>query len=227
MAQDESTSRAKGSGDRHIASGVRDVVVAAPLFITAPLYRHWHLRWGATDAEVAGEMPGDDIVPEAGFNTTRAITIAASPDAVWPWIAQLGFGRAGFYSYDLFDNAGRPSAHRILDEFQHPQVGDWVPMASKVNETTAFKIKAFKPYEWMLWEKPDSTWAWKLVPLAGGCTRLITRLKQHNDWGASPVMAALTVILFEFGDYPMMRKLLLGVKARAEARARSSAPSDA
>ena len=135
---------------------------------------------------------------------------------------QLGFGRAGFYSYDIFDNAGRPSADRIIDEFQHPQVGDWVPMASKVNETTAFKIRAFEPDEWMLWEKPNSTWAWKLVPLPDGRTRLVTRLKQYNDWDASPLMAALTLILFEFGDYPMMRRLLLGVKARAQAYARTA-----
>ena len=224
MADVETAPRAeRDSSDRQIASGVRDVVVAAPLFITAPLYRRWHLRWGATDAEVAGEMPGDEIVPKAGFTTTRALTIDAPPRDVWPWIMQLGFGRAGFYSYDIFDNAGRPSANRIIDELQHPQVGDWVPMAAKVNETTAFKIGAFKPDEWMLWEKPNSTWAWKLVPLSDGRTRLITRLKQYNDWRASPLMAALTLILFEFGDYPMMRKLLLGVKARAEDYARSGA----
>ena len=193
MAEAETAPRVeRDTSERKIASGVCDVVVAAPLFITAPLYRRWHLRWGATDAEVAGEMPGDEIVPKAGFNTTRALTIGAPPQDVWPWIVQLGFGRAGFYSYDIFDNAGRPSADRIIDDFQHPQVGDWVPMASKVNETTAFKIRALDPDEWMLWEKPNSTWAWKLAPLPDGRTRLVTRLKQYNDWGASPLMAALT-----------------------------------
>jgi hypothetical protein len=161
-------------------------------------------------------MPGDDIVPQASFSATRAITIDAPPAAVWPWLAQLGFGRAGFYSYDLFDNAARPSAERILPECQDIEVGDWVPMAATVNETTAFKIAGLEKGEWMLWTKPNSTWAWKLVPLPGGRTRLLTRLKQHNDWHASPAMAALTVVLFEFGDFPMMRKLLLGVKARAE-----------
>jgi len=129
---------------RQIRRGLRDVVIASPRFATAPLVRSWHLRWGATSAEVAA------------------------------------------------------------------------PMAAKVNETTAFRIKGFATDEWLLWEKPASTWSWKLTPLEGGRTRLITRLKQHNDWD-SPAMALVTVILFEFGDFPMMRRLLLGVKARAEA----------
>ena len=201
--------------ERQILRGLGDVVVASPLFVTAPLMRRRHLRWGATDAEVAGHMPGDEIVPRTSFNATRAITIDAPPPAVWPWIVQLGFGRAGFYSYDVFDNAGRPSARRILGEYQDPQVGDWVPMASKVDETTAFKIKALQPGEWLLWEKPNSTWSWKLVPLASGRTRLVTRLKQFNDW-RQPAAALFTVVLFEFGDFPMMRRLLLGVKERAE-----------
>jgi len=206
---------------RRIWRGLRDVVVASPRFATAPLVRSWHLRWGATGDEVRGPMPGDEIVPRASFRATRAITIDAPPAAVWPWIVQLGFGRAGFYSYDLFDNAARPSADRVLPEYQHPQVGDWVPMAAKVNETTAFRIKAFEEPEWLLWEKPNSTWSWKLVALDGGRTRLVTRLKQFNDWGHS-LMALLTVVLFELGDFPMMRRLLLGVKARAEREAARS-----
>ncbi|HMK92330.1 MAG TPA: hypothetical protein VK576_04965 [Thermoleophilia bacterium] len=213
---------AESTNGRQVARGLRDVIVASPRFVAAPFMRSRHLRWGATDAEVAGEMPGDALVPEASFCATRAITIDAAPGAVWPWLAQLGFGRAGFYSYDLFDNAARPSATAILPEFQDPQVGDWVPMASKVNETTAFKIAGLVPAEWMLWVKPNSTWSWKLVALEGGRTRLITRLKQYNDWSASAPMAIMTVVLFEVGDFPMMRRLLLGVKARAEALAHSS-----
>jgi hypothetical protein len=205
--------------ERQILRGLGDVIIASPLFVTAPFRRREHLRWGATDSEVAGEMPGDEIVTEASFVATRAITIGAQPAAVWPWIVQLGFGRAGFYSYDLFDNGGRPSADRIIPELQDPHVGDWVPMASRVNETTAFRIKAFEPKSWMLWEKPNSTWAWRLTPLNGERTRLVTRLKQYNDW-SSPVMAAMTVVLFELGDFPMMRKQLLGIRSRAETSAR-------
>jgi hypothetical protein len=202
--------------DRQILRGLADVAVASPLFLFAPVYRSRHLRWGASDAEVAGAMPGDEIVPEPSFTATRAITIDAPPEAVWPWLVQLGYGRAGWYSYDLFDNAARPSAERILPECQAPEVGDWVPMVSKVNETTAFTIKGVEPNRWMLWAKPHSTWAWKLVPLEGSRTRLIVRLKECYEWRRAPGSALVTFILFELGDFPMMRKLLLGVKRRAE-----------
>jgi hypothetical protein len=198
------------------ARSAADVLLASPRFLTAPLYRHWHLRWGATDAEVAAIMPGDKLVPRPSFNATRAITIAAPPQAVWPWIVQIGTGRAGFYAYDLFDNGARPSANRILPELQDTRVGDWVPMSSKVNETTAFKVRAFQPNQWLLWAKPDSTWEWTLTPLDGGRTRLVTRLKAKYPWRSSPGLALLTVIIFELGDFPMMRELLLGVKSRAE-----------
>jgi hypothetical protein len=196
--------------------GLGEVVLASPLFLLAPLYRRRHLRWGATEAEVEAPMPGDETVPRPSLSTTRAITIDAPPEAVWPWLVQLGYGRAGFYSYDLFDNAGRPSAERVLPEHQDPQVGDWVPMAARVNETTAFRIREIVPNRSLLWEKPHSTWAWKLEPLDGGRTRLVTRLQDRYSWHDAPGNALLSLILFEFGDFPMMRKLLLGVKRRAE-----------
>jgi hypothetical protein len=200
-----------------------EVALASPIFAAAPLLRHWHLRWGATDEEVAASMAGDDAVPRPSFSATRAITIDAPPEAVWPWIVQVGFGRAGFYSYDLFDNACRPSAGEILPEHQDPDVGDWVPMAAKVNDTTAFRVAAVDPVRSLLWQKPGSTWAWTLTPTAGGrTTRLVTRLKAVYPWRASPALAFLTLILFEHGDFPMMRKMLFGIKARAERSARNA-----
>lgn len=214
---------------RRILHGALDALAGLPLFLTAPLYRRWHLRWGATDDEVRGSMPGDELVPRASFNPTRAITIDAPPERVWPWIVQLGYRRAGFYTYDLLDNAGYESADRVLEEFQHPQIGDWMPMASKVNETTAFKVKAFEPNQWLLWVKPDSTWAWKLTPLSGNRTRLVIRLKATYAWDA-PASAILSLILLEFGDFPMMRRVLKGIKARAEgmnATATAGQPGDA
>jgi hypothetical protein len=89
---------------------ILDTLSAVPLWVATPLVRPWHMRWGATDAEVAAPMPGDEIVDRAQFNATRAITIEAPPEHVWPWIAQLGYGRGGFYTYDLVDNAGERSA---------------------------------------------------------------------------------------------------------------------
>lgn len=205
-----------------VPNGVLDTLRGLPFFLTAPLYRAWHLRWGATDAEVDGLMPGDEIVPNASFNATRAITIAAPIERVWPWLVQMGYRRAGFYTYDLLDNAGYASADRILMQFQQPKIGDWIPMTRNVNATTAFKVKAFLTNRWLLWAKPDSTWAWTLTPLAEGRTRLVTRLKQRYPWEA-PAMALFTLLLLEFGDFPMMRRMLQGIKVRAEAMALSQA----
>ena len=97
------------------------VLLALPLFAAAPLLRRWHLRWGASDDELAREMPGDELVRDPSFEATSAITVDAPPCAVWPWLVQIGFGRAGFYSYDILDNAGRASAQAILPAYQHPR----------------------------------------------------------------------------------------------------------
>lgn len=203
---------------------LRDVAVAVPLFALSPLVRHWHRRWGATDAEVAAVMPGDELVPRAHVFGTRAITIDAPPEAVWPWLVQVGFGKAGFYSNDLLDNVAHPSADRILDEFQEPQVGDWVPMFSKVNDTTALRIASIKPAEELVWVKPDSTWVWTLTDV-GGRTRLVTRLRILYPWHR-PADALLSLVLFEFGDFPMMRKMLRTLKQRAEDEAAAKAFGD-
>jgi hypothetical protein len=204
-----------GDANRRLGHAILDALSGLPLFATAPLYRHWHLRWGAADDEVQGPMPGDEIVPRASFKATRAITIDVPPELVWPWIVQMGYRRAGFYTYALLDNAGFDSADRILAEYQPPKIGDWMPMAKVVNQTTVFKVRAFATNEWLLWEKPDSTWAWKLVPLEGGRTRLVCRLKQRYAW-ETPGSAILTLVLLEFGDFPMMRRVLRGIKVRAE-----------
>jgi hypothetical protein len=201
--------------DRRRGRMLLEALTAVPRFASAPLYRRRHLRWGATEEEIRAPMPGDELLPKAGFNATRAITVDAPPELVWPWIVQMGHGRAGFYSYDLLDNAGHESADRILDEYQDPQVGDWMPMAKKVNETTAHRVAAFEPGDWLLWTKPGSTWAWKLHRLDGDRTRLVARLKQRYDW-RSPGATLLSIFLMEFGDPPMMKKALRGIKARAE-----------
>jgi hypothetical protein len=188
---------------------------AGVAFTTA--YRPWHLRWGATDAEVAGALPGDDLIPGAEFHPTRAITIAARPEEIWPWIVQIGYGKAGFYAYDLLDNLGRPSAERVLPDFQRPAVGDWIAMSPTVNDTTAFRVTAFEPNRSMLWSKPDSTWSWVLRPLDEGHTRLVSRIRTKYLWQKPIVLASL--FLMEIGDFPMNRRELLGIKRRAEALA--------
>jgi hypothetical protein len=159
-------------------------------------------------------MPGDELVPGCRYRCTRAVSIDVPPEEVWPWLVQVGFGKAGFYANDLLDTVAHPSADRILDEFQNPKVGDWVPMFSKVTDSTAFRISAIRPGEELVWVKPDSTWAWTLTDV-GGRTRLVTRLRILYRWHG-PADALLSLVLNEFGDFPMMRKMLLTLKQRAE-----------
>ncbi|MGZ4618693.1 MAG: hypothetical protein ACXV5Q_02245 [Frankiaceae bacterium] len=196
------------------AAGVAGLIVGFAGF------RRWHLRWGARDEEIAARLQGDDLVPSAQFTANRVIEINAPPAEVWPWLVQVGFGRADFYSYDLLDNLGRRSAEVILPEWQEVHVGDLAaPMSNPPTETTSFTVRSVETGRYLVWSKPDSTWVWVLDPLDGGRrTRLRVRLKQRYDW-RRPVALAVTVILSEFGDFLMMRRMLHGIRRRAEAAA--------
>jgi len=206
---------------REVIGQILDVGSDLPVFLTAPLYRRRHLRWGATVAEAARAMPGDDLVRAAQYRSTRAITIAARPAAVWPWLVQVGCTKAGFYSNDLLDNQGRPSATVIIAEFQHLEPGQLVKMTrtATAEAGTAFTVNAFSAGQWLLWSKADSTWAWTLEPLAAGGTRLVTRVRARYDW-SRPLAGFIAMILMEFGDFAMLRRMLRGIKARAEAATR-------
>jgi hypothetical protein len=198
------------------AFGASGVLVFAIGF--AALYRPWQLRWGATPDELARAMPGDDIVRRPAFNATRAVTINARPEDVWPWILQIGFGRAGWYTYDLLDNFRRKSAERIVPALQHMEPGDLVPMGP--GESSGMWVKDLVPNQWMLWwnrSEEQTTWAWGLYPLPGGGTRLVTRVRAPYSW-RQPI-SFVWLALFEVADFPMMRKCLLGIKRRAEANA--------
>ena len=164
-------------------------------------------------------MPGDGWVSEAQYRTTRAITIDAPPEAVWPWLVQVGCLRAGFYSDDLLDNLAHPSATSVIPELQHLRIGQSVPMSpGGPSDRTAFKVASFDEHESLLWAKPDSTWSWRLTELSGGRTRLVTRVRARYDWH-HPFDAALGVLLMELGDFAMMRRMLRGIKERAESLA--------
>jgi hypothetical protein len=185
-------------------------------------YRSWHLGWGTTDAEAIAAMPGDGLLSRAQFVATRAVTIDAAAEDVWPWLVQTGFGRAGFYSYDWLDNLGRPSASTILPEFQAAGIGDVAaPMAEPANDHTSFRIVEMRRPHELVWAKPGSTWSWLLVSEGPGRTRLVTRLKARYE--ASPLLL-LSVLLMEVGDFPMMRRMLLGISRRAEALASLTRP---
>ena len=181
--------------------------------------RPWQLRWGATDEEVARAMPGDEVVKHPTFNATRAVTIQARPEEVWPWLVQIGIKRAGWYSYDWLDNLGKPSAQRILPQFQQVAVGDVVPLSPDGKQ--GMRVKAFEPHQWMLWwdNKGESTWCWVLYPQNDSQTRLITRVRMHYRWLKPSILFSLLV---EFTDIVMMRKCLLGIKQRAERTSRQT-----
>jgi hypothetical protein len=146
---------------------------------------------------------------------------------VWPWLVQVGCQRAGFYSNDLLDNLGRPSASVLVPALQNLEVGQWVPMspAATPTERTALKVHSYATNEWLLWTKPDSTWVWRLVPTGDGGTRLITRI--HAVYNVKqPLMALFGLLLMEFGDFAMLRTMLRGIKQRVEALHRTSESRD-
>jgi hypothetical protein len=199
-----------------LAREVRDVVLDLPRFVTAPLLRPWHRTWGATKGEAEGlSMPGDGLLPGAQYRCTRAVTVDAPPEEVWPWLVQVGCLRAGWYADDLLDDLGHPSARRIEPELQDLHVGMLLPMSPTPSEATSFVVDSYEAPHWMLWRTPTSTWAWRLVALPGARTRLVTRLRVV--YAGSRPFIALAVVLMEFGDFPMMRRMLRGIRARAEA----------
>jgi hypothetical protein len=176
-------------------------------------FRPWQLRWGATDDEIERSMPGDDIVHEPSFNATRAVTIAAPAENIYPWIVQMGVARAGWYSYDLLDNLARPSAESILPEHQNIQVGDVIPMSPDGKQ--GMRVKGFSKNKWMLWwdDIGDSTWVWEIYPEEEASFRLITRVRVKYRWFSPAILFSM---LIEFFDIWMMRKCMLGIQKRAE-----------
>jgi hypothetical protein len=174
----------------------------------------WQHRWNASDEEVTRAMPGDEILPTAPA-TTRAITIEAPAAQVWPWLVQIGFGRAGWYSYDWIDNDGRPSAGSILDEFQELKVGDRILMIPGMGP----EVLAIEPGRYLLCgDAEDGVWCLALYPDADGRrTRLVSRWRA--GWPFTPA-TAFWLLIADPGAFIMERKMLKGIKERAERAAR-------
>ena len=169
----------------------------------------WQHRWGATDEEVRRPMPGDDLLPDA-TSTTRAITITAPPEQVWPWLAQLGYGRGGWYSYDWIDNDGRPSADRILPELQQLQVGDQILMLPGMGP----RVREVEPNRsFVAGDQEGGIWCLALYPAEGGC-RLVSRWRVN--WPLTPA-TAFWILLSDPGAFIMERKMLKGIRLRGEA----------
>jgi len=207
------------------------VGLAALAAVTVGVYlrfiRPWQLRWGATDEEVARAMPGDEVVKHPTFHATRAVTIRARPEEIWPWLVQIGTTRAGWYSYDWLDNFGIQSAQRILPQFQQIHVGDLIPISADGKQ--GIVVQDFQANRFLLFwsdQKGEATWYWGLYPQEDGRTRLINRARMHYRW--TPPSTLLFTLLVEFADIVMIRKCLLGIKQRAERASRQAPePSEA
>jgi hypothetical protein len=167
----------------------------------------WQRRWGATDAEVARTMPGDDLFPDAAA-TTRVITIDAPPEAVWPWLVQIGHGRAGWYSYDWIDNDGRPSLDRIVPELQDLGVGSRILMTPGMGPV----VREVREGCSILSAGEADSWCVALYPTGSG-TRLVSRWRAA--WPGS-VATWFWIAVSDPGSFVMERKMLKGIKARAE-----------
>ena len=186
--------------------------------------RPYQLRWGATDEEVKRPMPGDELDSSPTFLATRAITIEGSPEQIWPWLVQMGYGRAGFYGYDIVENLGSTqgiqSADHILPEFQNFKVGDPVPISAVAR--TAFY--AIEPNRYLIWSggpgKGGFTWA--LYRIDESHTRLVSRIRWTHHW-TQPDLLALDLFT-EFTDHLAVRKVLQGLKGRVEGRVEPMAP---
>ncbi len=171
----------------------------------------WGMRWGATPAELADAMPGDEWLDgpaQARVAMTRAISIEASPDAVWPWIAQMGRG-AGWYSYDRLDNGGRPSARHVVSWIPAPCLGDAAAIGYLRHLDAGRELAWWVPGEWFLGATTRLVFSVRLRAEGTG-TRLVTRISGD----AAGRGAWLVRLLFCAIDSAMARRQLLGVRWR-------------
>jgi hypothetical protein len=191
------------------------LVVGAYLLLIRPS----QLRWGASDEELARAMPGDELLAESTLLATRAVTIEGTPEEIWPWLVQMGHGRAGFYGYDLIENLGSPrgtrSADRIIPELQDLAVGDRVHMS----EPIYLIVDSMDPHRSLVWadpsDPPTSALTWALYPVDERHTRLVSRIRLRYHWTGAWIVIELFT---DFADHVAVRKILLGVKDRVEGR---------
>jgi hypothetical protein len=188
--------------------------------LSSPFLRRWYRRWGATSEEVARSLPGDELVPRPRLTTTRAITIRAPVQTVWSWLVQIGQGRGGFYSYRSLENLAGcriDDADRIVPALQVLQVGDLIQLGPA--GYPRFTVAAVDRMRSLVLQNRDdqvmTAWSFVLETLDSGDTRLLVRdrtdfvptLRQFLGWR----------LISEPIHFVMERKMLLGLKQRAEA----------
>jgi hypothetical protein len=188
------------------------VATAASAFVYRRFLRQPILTWGATAAEAAARLPGDELLEDADGIATRAITIDAPRSAVWPWIAQMGPSpRGGAYTYDWIENLlglNMHSTDRVLPEYQHPQVGEGFGYGGN---RMSFKI--VEPEHVLATQSADGNWVWTFVlEEQDGKTRLISR----NRFRLPKPKDKIGMIPMEPGSLIMEHKMLVGIKQRAE-----------
>jgi hypothetical protein len=204
------------------ALGLAALAYVAVVVAVRPLY----VRWGTTPEERVVSLPGDDVLPvDARYRIDHAITIHAPASAIWPWIAQLGQDRGGFYSYDWLERAVGDriqNADRIHPEWQQRAIGDTV-FATQASYAggrlghPGWRITAFEPERVMVLEN----WgAFVLRPVDSNTTRLIIRTRGPGTKSVlSFVLSPFNVFVFEPAHFIMQRGMLRGIRDRAEAAA--------
>jgi hypothetical protein len=199
------------------------VVLSLAMLYWFPV-RRWFAQWGTTPEERTRAMPGDAVIVNPTHRATSAITIGAPPEDVWPWLVQIGYQRGGLYSYDwldrLFGFLDRPSANRILPECQHLAVGDTIFFGGE-----KLTVAVLEPHRALVLSYKDRgiEWAWEfdVQPLDNHRTRFIDRSTERIP---STVSGWVMMRVLEPAAFIMNRRMLLGVKERAEAlRAQESA----
>src|SRR5580765_7561524 len=187
---------------------------AALLLLAAlyPLIRRSILTWGATATEASSRLPGDDLLENADAVSTRAITIYTPDERVWAWNVQLGPSpRGGAYTYDWIENLlglDMHSVDRILPEFQHPEVGDTIGFGAN-----QMRLERVEPGRVLAWRSADGNWVWSFVlDERDGTTRLVSR----NRFRLPTLAARLGMLPMEPASLVMERRMLRGIKERAE-----------
>ena len=201
------------------------VILALAMLYWFPV-RRWFARWGTTPEDVNRTMAGDAVILNPTHSATHAVSVDAPPEDIWPWLVQIGYRRGGLYSYDwldrLFGFLDRPSADRILPECQHLAVGDTIRLGPREELTVA----ALEPDRALVlsYQAHGFAWVWQfgLYPLGANRTRLVSRGTERY---ANTVAACLFMRVMEPAAFIMTRRMLLGVKERAEAlRTRAERP---
>jgi len=195
----------------------------AALILYAAVIRPWFLRWGATTEEARKTLPGDSVLPDAPSAATRAITIHAPPERVWPWLAQMGQGRGGFYSYAWLENlfgCQMVNADRIHPEWQDIKPGDGVRLAAKMAPIPVLLVE--KNRALVLGSAaangpiPPVTWAFVLEETPGHATRLLIRWRSQTPATLRDML--LNKYLLEPIHFTMERRMMLGLRERAESK---------